>query len=175
MSPNDHPSSQANGPQSDDASAEDPGSFSIPGSDRLEGGADRALAEFDKRLVDLLAWLLDTETRARIYIHLRQVPGGTSEEIAQGTGLYPSTVREALVELHEEGIVTRQKRANEGAGNNPYEYEAIPPSELVRTLAGQVQEELNTVFCLDDHLADREGHPDSEAVRITIEEETASD
>lgn len=140
------------------------------GRNRLEEGADRVVEEFDTRLIDLLAWLLETETRARIYVYLRQHPHSTSEEIAEGTGLYPSTVREAIVELNDEGTVSRQKRASEGAGNNPYEYEAIAPSELVQQLAGRVQSELNTVFCLDEYLSDGDASPDREAVHITVDE-----
>ena len=75
--------------------------------ERLEQGADRAVTGFDEGVVDMLSWVLETETRARIYVFLRQHPDSTSEEIASGTGLYPSTVREALAELHEEGKVTR--------------------------------------------------------------------
>lgn len=165
MSPDDTTPSDADGRFAETK----PESSSLPGTDRLEEGADRAIEEFDKRLVDLLAWLLDTETRARLYIYLRQSPGSTAEEIAEGTGLYPSTVREAVVELHEEGVVSRTKRQSSGAGNNPYEYEAIAPSELVRTLAGQVQSELNTVFCLDDYLDGSEAVDAPEAVRIEVE------
>jgi len=119
---------------------------------RLEAEADRAVSEFDEGIVDLLAWILDTETRARIYVYLRQHPNSTSDEIADGTGLYPSTVREALAELHDEETVKREKREHSGAGNNPYEYEAIAPSALVRGVVGQVQQELNTVFNLDSRL-----------------------
>ena len=36
--------------------------------ERIEESADRAVEEFDQSVVDLLAWLLDTETRARIYV-----------------------------------------------------------------------------------------------------------
>ena len=140
--------------------------------ERLEAEADRAVTEFDESVVDLLAWVLDTETRARIYVFLRQHPGSTSDEVADGTGLYPSTVREALAELHEDGVVTRGKRASAGAGNNPYEYEAIAPSDLVRDAVGQIQSQLNAVFNLDDRL-DR-GDDATEAggpVTITVEDE----
>ena len=71
--------------------------------DRLEKEAERAAEEFDEGIVDLLSWVLDTETRARIYVYLRQNPGSTSDEIAEGTGLYPSTVREALAGLNADG------------------------------------------------------------------------
>ncbi|RLM90144.1 ArsR family transcriptional regulator [Halobellus sp. Atlit-38R] len=141
---------------------------------RLEAEADRAVSEFDEGIVDLLAWLLDTETRARIYVYLRKNPHSTSEEVADGTGLYPSTVREALAELHDEETVTRRKRESAGAGNNPYEYTAIAPSELVRGVAEQVQSELNTVFNLDRRLggdADDEGETSVGPVTITVGED----
>ncbi|UPV76258.1 winged helix-turn-helix domain-containing protein [Halorussus limi] len=145
------------------------------GRERLEEEADRAVDQFDQGIVDLLSWVLDTETRARIYVYLRQHPHSTSEEIAEGTGLYPSTVRESLAELHDEEKVERRKRESEGAGNNPYEYTAIAPSELVGGVVGQIQDELNTVFNLDDHLDSEsetrlETEP-SEPVSIRVEDE----
>ena len=137
--------------------------------DRIEEEADRAVQGFDSGLVDILAWLLDTETRARIYVYLRQHPWSTSEEVASGTGLYPSTVREALAELADEETVERRKRQSEGAGNNPYEYTAIAPSELVGGVVGRVQDELNTVFNLDSHLGPNEAS-DDEPVRIEVQD-----
>lgn len=133
---------------------------------RLEREADRAIEQFDESVVDLLSWVLDTETRARIYVHLRTNPHSTSGEVADGTGLYPSTVREALAELHDEGTVTRDKRESDGAGNNPYEYSAIPPSELVGEVVDDVQDQLNAVFNLDGE--DSAGEP----VTITVEDES---
>ncbi|WP_254544374.1 winged helix-turn-helix domain-containing protein [Halomarina pelagica] len=134
---------------------------------RIEGGAEGAVEQLDDGLVELLTWVLDTETRARIYIYLRQHPDSTSDEIAEGTGLYPSTVREALAELTDDGTVTRRKRKSAGAGNNPYEYVAISPSDLVADVVGDVQDELNTVFNLDDVLADRTS--DAQPVQISVE------
>jgi predicted transcriptional regulator len=141
----------------------------IPGGprQRIEDGAEEAVSEFDARLVDILSWVLDTETRGRIYVYLRKHPGRTSEEVAKGTGLYPSTVREALANLADEEIVTRTKRESEGAGNNPYEYTAIPPSELVGNVVGQVQTELNTLFNMDAHLEDSTAE-ETEPVRIDV-------
>ncbi len=139
--------------------------------ERLEESADRAIESFDEGVIDLLSWLLDTDTRARIYVYLRQNPNSTSKEVANGTGLYPSTVREALAELHDEETVTRQKRQSEGAGNNPYEYSAIPPSDLVGNVVGQIQNELNAVFTLDSRLGDDdEEEVDEEPVTITVQE-----
>ncbi|WP_435332921.1 helix-turn-helix domain-containing protein [Haloarchaeobius sp. TZWWS8] len=148
-----------------------------PPADSDRSTRDRAVEGFDQGLVDLLSWVLDTETRAKIYVFLQQQPGSTSEEIAKGTGLYPSTVREALAALHDEEKVHREKRESAGAGNNPYEYTAIPPSELVGSIVGQVQSELNTVFNLDK-LLDREGElaeSTAEPVTITVEEVSGDD
>jgi predicted transcriptional regulator len=147
--------------------------------ERLEEGADKAIDQFDEGLIDLLAWILETETRARIYVQLRQEPRMTSEEIADGTGLYPSTVREALASLHDEDIVTRQKRQNSGAGNNPFEYSAIPPSELVTDVVGEVQKHLNAVFNLDEYM-DRSksatnGESDPVTITVTEQEDEGAD
>lgn len=125
--------------------------------ERLEEGADRAVEEFDERAVDLLSWLLDTETRARLYVCLRRQPWSTSQEVAEETGLYPSTVREGLADLADDGTLRRRKRDNEGAGNNPYEYTAVPPSDLIGELVGQFQHEFEALCQLgdDDTNADR--------------------
>ncbi len=136
--------------------------------ERIGEGADKAVKGFDDNVVDLLAWLLDTETRARIYVFLREHPDSTSDEVADGTGLYPSTVREALAELHDEEKVDRRKRESSGAGNNPYEYEAIAPSELVQGVVGDVQRELNAVFNLDRRLGGESRDGDAEPVRISV-------
>lgn len=147
----------------------------LPSIDRaqLEESADRAIDQFDEGIVDLLSWLLDTDTRARIYIYLRKYPDSTSEEIAEGTGLYPSTVRETLSDLTDEEIVTREKRESSGAGNNPYAYEAIPPSALISSLKTQVQSQLNTVFNLDRHL--RNEPSQSEPITIEVEDADTAD
>jgi predicted transcriptional regulator len=138
--------------------------------DRLEQEAERAAEEFDDGVVELLSWVLDTETRARIYVYLRQHPGSTSEEIAEGTGLYPSTVREALAELNGEGKVQRRKRESESAGNNPYEYTAMAPSELVGSVVEEIQAELNAVFNLDSRLGIESGN-DADPVEITVKDD----
>ena len=115
----------------------------------------------------MLAWVLDSETRARIHVYLRQTPWSTSEEMAAGTGLYPSTARQALAELHAEENVQRRKRSASGAGNNPYEYTAIAPSDLIGAIVEDVQDELDTVFNLDAHLDVRAGER-REPVDITV-------
>ncbi len=164
-----------NDDNSEDTTESEPNNRSrtLPSIDkaRLEESADRAVDQFDEGIVDLLSWLLDTDTRARIYIYLRKYPQSTSDEIAKGTGLYPSTVRETLSDLTDEEIVMRIKRESSGVGNNPYEYEAIPPSALISSIKNQVQSQLNTVFNLDKHLRNEP----SQNEPITIEVEDAKD
>ncbi|WP_255149517.1 winged helix-turn-helix domain-containing protein [Halorarius halobius] len=139
--------------------------------ERLEERAE----DLDQRVVDLLAWVLDTETRARIYVFLRENPNSTSEEVAEGTGLYPSTVREALAELTDDERVHRHKRQAAGAGNNPYEYEAIAPADLVGDIVEDVQGELNTVFNLDEFLLGERTESESTEGPVSIEVEAGGD
>jgi predicted transcriptional regulator len=148
--------------ESTDPDSTEDGSVTSPGAAAIES--------IDDGLVDLLTWLLDTETRARIYIYLRMSPARTSGEVADGTGLYPSTVRECLAAMHEEGLVSREKRASEGAGNNPYEYDALPPGELVGDLVSQIQDQLNTVCNLDRHLDEHTLDGLAEPVRIEVDQ-----
>ncbi|PSP53895.1 transcriptional regulator, partial [Halobacteriales archaeon QH_3_68_24] len=56
------PSDDVDGTDSPD---EDPEGGDV--RDRLEEEADRAIEGFDEGVVDLLSWVLETETRARIY------------------------------------------------------------------------------------------------------------
>ncbi|WP_267162790.1 winged helix-turn-helix domain-containing protein [Halovenus salina] len=144
--------------------------------ERLGESADKAIDQFDEGLIDLLAWILETETRARIYISLRSAQDQTSDEIAERTGLYPSTVREALASLHEDDIVTRGKRQNAGAGNNPYEYSAIPPSDLVGEVVDDIQHHLNAVFNLDNYMdRSKSSENGSDPVTITVTEEDSAE
>lgn len=150
-----------------------------PGDEDVDEGVrdrlgDRA-EEPDDRLVDLLTWALDTETRARIYVHLREHPNSTSEEISEGADLYPSTVRESLAALHDEGKVGRRKRAAAGAGNNPYEYQAMAPAELVDELVEDVQSELNTVFNLDELLCGERTREESSRGPVSVRIEQGSE
>lgn len=137
--------------------------------DHLEDRADSAVEELDERSVELLSWLLDTETKARIYVYLRRNQWSTSQEVADGTGLYPSTVREALADLTADDVLLRRKRESSGAGNNPFEYEAIAPSQLVADLVGQLQDELNTLCHLGSDTSDTVDR--QEPVQIEVNED----
>lgn len=144
--------------------------------DSFGEGSGRVSDQFDERVVDVLSWILDTETRARIYVQLRQHPNSTSDELAEETGLYPSTVREELAALHGEGRVHRRKRQSDRAGNNPYEYSAIPPSDLVSGVVEDVQTQLNAVFNMDQYIAgEAGGNDDPVTIRVTEEDGDSDD
>jgi len=139
--------------------------------DTIQKGVDSV----DNNLIELLSSFLDTETRAKVYLYLRKRGEATSDEIAEDTGLYPSTVRECLSDLYQEGVVERRKKQTQGAGNNPYVYQAVQPSELARRFSERVEERLNQLFNLDSYLGDsgsrRELKSDWSPYKIVIESE----
>ncbi len=123
-----------------------------PAREAIDDTLKKSVDSVDSSLVDLLAGFLDTETRAKVYLYLRKRGEATSEEIAEDTGLYPSTVRECLSELYREGVVERRKKQTEGAGNNPYVYTAVPPTDLAKRFSERVEERLNRLLNLDSYL-----------------------
>jgi predicted transcriptional regulator len=120
--------------------------------------------DFDEALVSLMKFFLDTETKAKIYLYLRKKGRSTSQQIAKGANLYPSSVREALADMTKSGVVTREKLEIEGAGKNPYVYEAISPKELAKLKVNGIEKRLNDLFNLDKHL--REGERELSHPRI---------
>lgn len=126
-------------------------------------------------LIGLLSRALDTDTRTRIYVHLRQRPHSTVEEVAEGTGLYPSAVRRVLSDLHEEGVVERREQPKQGEGDAAYT--AVPPNELIDVVVGQVRDELDRLFGLDRLRGgrERERTPQTEPVTIPVEEAESDD
>ncbi|MFP4174314.1 MAG: helix-turn-helix domain-containing protein [Halobacteriales archaeon] len=144
----------------------------------VEDTIQKSVDSVDSSLVDLLSSFLDTETRAKVYLYLRKRGEATSEEIAEDTGLYPSTVRECLSDMYQEGIVERRKKQTQGAGNNPYVYQAVQPSELARRFSERVEERLNRLFNLDDYLGEsrrRELKADWSPYKIVIDSEDDED
>ncbi|GAB3691967.1 hypothetical protein GCM10028857_29980 [Salinarchaeum chitinilyticum] len=107
--------------------------------DRLEQLVDRARAGFDEGVVDVLSWLLDTETRTRVYVYLRQNDWSTSEDVAAGIGLHPTSVGNTLDELVEQNAAERREHDGEGAA---FEYGAVPPSDLLGVAVDPVRDSL---------------------------------
>lgn len=125
--------------------------------DRIEQLADQARAGFDEGIVGVLSWLLDTEMRTRVYVYLRQNDWSTSKDVAEGIGLQPASVRNTLDELVEQKAVERRGHNGEGA---EYEYDAVPPSDLLGGTVDTVRDSLESVT------HDKEGE---ESVRIEID------
>ncbi|MFQ6087398.1 MAG: helix-turn-helix domain-containing protein [Candidatus Methanofastidiosia archaeon] len=124
--------------------------------------------DFDNAMVQVLKVFLDTETKAKIYLYLRRHGKATADEIAKGAGLYPSSVREALVQMVDSKILKREKLEKRGIGKNPFIYEAIPAQELTKRQLKKVEEELNKLFNLDNYLKERKEFS-AGRVKITIE------
>lgn len=126
--------------------------------------------DFGEAVVNLVKFFLDTETKSKIYLFLRKKGSATSDEIAKGANLYPSSVREALIDMTKGGIVKRKKLKKEGAGKNPYVYEAIPTKVLTKRKIKRIEDRLNRLFNLDEHLkGGKELRAPKVPIRIRIE------
>jgi predicted transcriptional regulator len=106
----------------------------------------------DEALVGLLKFFLDSEAKSKIYLYLRKKGASTSQQIAKGANLYPSSTREALAGMTKSGIVTRQKLETEGTGKKPYVYEAISATELFKSKISGIESKLNELLNLDNYL-----------------------
>ncbi len=112
--------------------------------------------DLDEALIGLMNFFLNSEAKSKIYLYLRKKGPSTSQEIAKGSNLYPSSAREALASMTKSGILTRKKLETEGTGKKPYVYEAILPSELIKTKISGIETKLNKLLNLDSNLKEDE-------------------
>jgi len=126
----------------------------------------------DKSLEKTIHEILESRARSRIYLYLLRKNGARSEQIIRGTRLHPSTVRETLSEMYENGLIYRKKIKNNGIGKNPYMYYPISPIKLLRQYASEMEYRLNKLASLA--IPASEG-VNTRAVRITICDEKAED
>jgi len=108
--------------------------------------------DLDEALLSVLRFFLDSEAKSKIYLYLRKKGPSTSQEIAKGANLYPSSTRETLARMTKSGVVTRSKLETGSAGKNPYVYEAIPPAELMKKKIAGIEAKLNELLNLDSYL-----------------------
>jgi len=87
--------------------------------------------------------ILKSRARSRIYVYLLRKNGARTEEIIKGTKLHPSTVRETLSKMYEQQLIFRRKMQNDSIGKNPYVYYPIPPIELLKRYASEIEDKLN--------------------------------
>lgn len=92
--------------------------------------------------------ILKSRARSRIYVYLLRKNGAKSEQIIKGTRLHPSTVRETLSEMYEQGLIYRKKIKNDSIGKNPYMYYSISPIKLLKRYASEIEDKLNKIASL---------------------------
>jgi len=97
----------------------------------------------DKNIESAVRDILKSRARSRIYVYLLGKNSAKTEEIIKGTKLHPSTVRETLSKMHDQKLIIRRKIKNDSIGKNPYLYYPIPPIELLRRYANEIEDRLN--------------------------------
>uniref|UniRef100_A9A695 Transcriptional regulator, TrmB n=1 Tax=Methanococcus maripaludis (strain C6 / ATCC BAA-1332) TaxID=444158 RepID=A9A695_METM6 len=113
----------------------------------------KTIESVEKTLIANVASLLSSEVRAKIYIFLRMYPESTVDEIAKGTGIYPSTIRESIFEMYNEEYVIRKKMDRDGLGKKPYLYSAIAPLDVVKLISESIKEKLNDLASVDEKVS----------------------
>jgi len=126
----------------------------------------------DKSIEKAIRDILESRVRSRIYLYLLRKNGAKSEQIIKGTQLHPSTVREALSEMYDRGLIYRKKIKNDSIGKNPYMYYPISPVKLLKQYASEIEYRLNKLASLA--VASDKGIY-ARPVRITIYEEKADE
>jgi predicted DNA-binding transcriptional regulator len=102
----------------------------------------------DRSIERAVREILKSRARSRIYIYLLRKNGAKSERIIKGTRLHPSTVRETLSKMHEQGLIYRKKIKNDSIGKNPYIYYSISPVKLLKRYASEIEDRLNKIASL---------------------------
>lgn len=101
-----------------------------------------------KHLENAIRDILKSKAQTRIYLYLLRNNGAKTEDIIKGTRLHPSTVRETLVKMHSQKVILRKKQKNENIGKNPYLYYPLPPIDLIKRYATEVEDRLNSIIVL---------------------------
>jgi len=102
----------------------------------------------DKNIEKTVTEILKSRSRSRIYVYLLRQNGAKTEEIIKGTKLHPSTVRETLSKMYSQQLIFRRKMKNDSIGKNPYLYYPIPPIELLKRYANDIEDRLNKLASL---------------------------
>ncbi|HEC94335.1 MAG TPA: TrmB family transcriptional regulator [Thermoplasmatales archaeon] len=102
-----------------------------------------------KRAVEnALKDLLNSDAESRIYVFLSLKGGAKSSEIARGTRLHPSTVRELLAKMYRKRLVYRKKMKSKLSGKNPYFYYAASPLKILQMYTKKMEERFNSIASL---------------------------
>ncbi len=121
--------------------------------EQLKGEIEKLKSRTEKtgeeRMLRALQWLNIGEAKAKAYIYLVKKGKATAEEVAEGADLYPTTAREVLNSMADAGIVEREKLNTDGAGRKPFQYTAIPPSELLKRRVHDIEQTLSELLSLE--------------------------
>jgi len=122
----------------------------------------------DKNIEKAVRDLLKSRAKSRIYVYLLSKNGARTEQIIKGTRLHPSTVRETLSKMYDQKLILRKKIKNDSIGKNPFIYNPIPPIELLKRYASEIEDRLNKLATLTSRDRIRNYRP----FRIRIHERT---
>ena len=122
----------------------------------------------DKSVEKAVREILKSRARSRIYVYLLRRNGAKTEQIINGTRLHPSTVRETLSKMYDQQLIFRRKVKNDCIGKNPYVYYPIPPIELLKRYASEIEDKLNKLA----RIASKEKIKSYRPVKIKIQERT---
>ena len=121
----------------------------------------------DKNIETIVNDLLKSRARSKIYIFLLKKNGAKTEDIIKGTKLHPSTIRETLLKMYEQKQIFRKKEKNDSIGKNPYIYYPIPPIQLLKIHAKDIEDKLNRIA----NLGSKNNLGGFKTVKIKINEE----
>lgn len=102
----------------------------------------------EQKLESTVRDILKSRAQSRIYLYLLRKNGAKTEQIIKGTRLHPSTVRETLSKMNAQGLIYRKKIKNDSIGKNPYKYYPLPPLQLLKKYASEMEERLNRFAAL---------------------------
>ncbi len=100
----------------------------------------------DQKIELILEDILRSRAKSRMYLYLLKNKGAETSDIINETKLHPSTVREILPQMYNEGIITREKTSRGGVGKNPYRYYPLNPIQLFKKYILEIEERLNNVI-----------------------------
>lgn len=112
-----------------------------------------------KHLETTIREILKSKSQSKIYIYLLYNSESKTNEIIKGTNLHPSTVRETLVKMHQDKLIIRKKLQNDCIGKNPYLYSPIPPFQLIRRYARDIENRLNNLVSVSKQHSKKKSYP----------------
>jgi len=118
----------------------------------------------DNQLEKTIRDIVKSKAQSRIYLFLLRKNYSRTQDIIKGTQLHPSTVREALVQMHQKHLIRREKIQNDSIGKNPYIYSPLPPVLLIKKYIEDMERRLNTLV----HITGQQKNKTTPFIHINI-------